>query len=162
MFSNLHPSLRYSFYMIIGVFLLLFVGTYYTFKVALSQPNELVDKNYYQVGVNYERTIANQKELVKAGYGFEIQTDLSTLKKGDNQIQVSFQKKEEKLVGKKVKIILERGATNKFNETFELNESESGLYSGNINFKDSGKWILTISAKEETGEFQERKIVFVN
>jgi nitrogen fixation protein FixH len=158
--------------MILAIFGLLFVATYHTFKVALSAPNELVDKDYYQVGLNYEKKIANIKKLKAEGYQFTVFTDLDNLKKGINSIQIRFAKegqiisegsiklKEEKLSGKKIQVLLERGATDKYNKAFILTEDSPGIYSGNLDIPDSGKWILTIASEEDS--FMERKTIIVN
>ncbi len=172
MFSNLHPSLRRAFYVILGAFGLLFIATYHTFKVALSAPNELVDKDYYQVGLNYEKKIANIKKMKAEGYQFTIFTDINNFQKGTNPFHVRFAKEgqiisnnsiqltEEKLSGKKIQVLLERGATDRYNKSFLLTEDSPGMYSGNLDIPETGKWILTIASEEDS--FQERKTIIVN
>lgn len=135
-------QLKIAFGMIIATFLLLFVATYYTFKVALKDgPIQLVDKDYYQIGLNYEKAIADKKNLEKQGYHFEILN--SNLSVGKNEVEIAYKKGEEFLPNENLIIILEKGATDRYNQVVEL-EKRSNFYYATLDIPQSGKWLMTV------------------
>lgn len=153
MFKNMHSSMRNAFLAIGLIFVGLFAATYYTFKVALRDgPIEVVDKNYYQVGLNYEKTIEDKRVLKAQGYHFEILS--SDLKIGENVFLVQFKKGTEFLSGREGFLLLERGATDKYNRKIPLKSDENG-YTAKLNIPSGGKWVVTLVLNESGKDFTE-------
>lgn len=135
-------QLKIAFGMIITTFLLLFVATYYTFKVALKDgPIQLVDKDYYQVGLNYEKTLAEKKRLESEGYHFELLNP--NLNVGKNDLQIAFKKGEEFLPNQNLILVLEKKATDKYNQVIDLEKGTNSYYT-TLDIPQNGKWILTL------------------
>ncbi len=150
MFKGMHPSLKYTFYGIIAIFMSLFVATYHTLKVAFTNNEGVMNKNYYEVGLKYERVIEEQKKLQEEGYHFEgsLLMDSPTLKKGINEIQISFLKGKEFLSDSSVEVKIEKRATEKFTRSTSLQSSASGIFQGTLSIETEGKWFLTITGND--------------
>ncbi len=137
-------ELKVAFGMILLTFILLFVATFYTFKVALKDgPIQLVDKDYYQIGLNYEKTLEDRKKLEKQGYRFEILNQ--NLNLGKNELQVIYKKGDEFLPNQNLILVLEKGATDKYNQILDLEKGNNSYYT-TLNISQSGKWILTLKS----------------
>lgn len=135
-------SLKIAFGMILVTFLLLFVATYYTFRVALKDgPVQLVDKDYYQIGLNYEKTLAEKKNLKTQGYHFQILNSKFSL--GKNDLQIAYKKGEEFLSNEKLVLVVEKKATDKYNRILHL-ENSGNIYTSQLDIPQSGKWLLTV------------------
>ena len=153
MLRNLHPSMQIAFLIIGLVFLALFSATYYTFKIALKDgPIEVVDKNYYQIGLNYEQAIKDKKLLKQEGYSFELVS--RELHRGENLFRVNFKKGNKLLNQNSAYLILERGATDKFNRKINLQSDTQGYFT-KLEIPSEGKWIVTVVANEQSKEFSE-------
>ncbi|HMV78284.1 MAG TPA: FixH family protein [Leptospiraceae bacterium] len=65
MATNLHPSVKRAFILIGLLFLGLFAATAVTVKVAYSQESGLIDKNYYEIGLEYENFLRKKIQETK-------------------------------------------------------------------------------------------------
>jgi nitrogen fixation protein FixH len=143
-------SLRYLFYGIIFSFLCLFAATYHTVKIALAGHEPVINPNYYEVGLNYEKHLNEQKKMAEDGYLFTSPLlEKNYLVTGPNQIQVKFLKKDEVLTNSEVKVKIERKATMKFNKTIDLKVQGDGTYLGEIDVEGKGQWVMTFSGTHE-------------
>lgn len=146
MFEKL-DQLKIAFGMILATFIMLFVATFYTFKVALKDgPIQLVEKDYYQIGLNYEKTLAEKKSLEKEGYHFEILN--SSWSVGKNEIQISYKKGEEFIPNESLILVVEKGATDKYNQVTNL-EKGNNLYYTKLDIPKNGKWLMTVKSLDK-------------
>lgn len=150
MFSSMDKSLRYTFYGIIATFMLLFLATYHTLKIAFSGHEGVMNKDYYEVGLNYEKFIDEQKKLIEEGYHFEglLFGDHPTLKPGENPVSLRFFKGETPISNAKITLRLEKRATDKFTRISEIPQGDEGKYEGTIEIAAEGKWFLTITGDD--------------
>lgn len=146
----MEKSLRYTFYGIIATFLLLFLATYHTLKIAFSGHEGVMNKDYYEVGLNYEKLIEEQKKLIEEGYHFEgtIFGENPTLKSGENPISIKFLKGDAPISDARVTVKLEKRATDKFTKIFDIQSFENGRYEGVLSIASEGKWFITITGSD--------------
>ena len=145
----MHKSLKYTFYGIIVIFLFLFFATYHTLKIAFTNNEGVMNKDYYEVGLNYEKFIDAQKKLIEEGYHFESQiiSENPKLKKGENNIEIKFLRESQNISGAEVELKIEKRATDKFTKIIKLQDN-NGIYSGKIFPETGGKWFLTITGND--------------
>ncbi|MCP5510307.1 MAG: FixH family protein [Leptospiraceae bacterium] len=149
-------SLRYTFYGIIAIFLSLFVATYYTLRIAFEGHEGVVRTDYYEIGLNYNKYLQDQKALVKEGYKFDSKlNERSFLRLGNNPIEIKFYKNDTLLSDSSVVIKLERRATKKFDKTLKLQIDQDGNHRGEIDINSTGQWILTLMGTHDGKTLQE-------
>jgi len=151
MFKGMDQSLKYTFYGIFAIFLSLFAATYHTLKVAFTGNEGVMNKNYYEVGLNYEKFIEDQKVMIEEGYHFEgsLLSLNPSLKKGVNTIEIEFLKGNDKLNTAEVELKIEKRATDNFTKITKLTREDNGKYIGNIELQNEGKWFITITGIAE-------------
>ena len=171
--SNMHKSVKIAFFLIGVMFLCLFIATAVTIQHTSSQPISVVESDYYEKGLNYEKTIRDLKELKAEGYNFsgEVFSDNFTFKTGDNEIVVFFTKNGQEIPSAEVTLLLERSTTDKYNVPLKLvNCSDAsikseinqvcikngkvspGKFVGNLRIPGKGLWLITVK-----GEFPGEK-----
>jgi len=150
MFKHMEKSLRYTFYGIIATFLLLFLATYHTLKIAFSGHEGVMNKDYYEVGLNYEKFIEEQKKLIGEGYHFEgiLFGEHPILKPGENPISIKFFRGDTPISDARVTVKLEKRATDKFTKIVDIQPIENGKYEGILDIATEGKWFITITGND--------------
>ena len=157
------PTLRFAFTMMGLAFAALIGATWYTVKIAMAGHEPVMDRNYYEKGLNYEKEIAESLQMKSEGYHFVsgLITKETTLQTGTNQIQIAILKKDLPVNGAKLFITKERTATGKFTEKKELNFTKDGNYTGNLEFPHEGEWQLTLNANVDGKSFEKTFMVSV-
>lgn len=150
MFKHMDKSLRYTFYGIITTFLLLFWATYHTLKIAFTDHEGVMNKDYYEIGLNYEKFIEEQKKLMEEGYHFEgnLFGEHPTLKSGDNKFSIGFFRGDVPIEDAKISLKLEKRATDKYTKVLVLPATSKGIYEGFTNLNMEGKWFLTVTGDD--------------
>lgn len=107
----------------------------------------LVEDNYYEKGLNYNNVIQQAKRL---GWKIELSFADGLNPTAQNRAKVSISDTEGKAVdGLTVQIALRRPATDKFDDKFELAQSQ-GAYYGSVSVPVSGFWDMVVTAKKGT------------
>ncbi|GBF51876.1 hypothetical protein LPTSP4_34140 [Leptospira ryugenii] len=163
MFKNLDPSLRKAMYVVLAAFLCLVGATFYTIRLTYQQYEPVMDKDYYEIGLNYEKTIRDQKELMSAGYRLDLNwgANADILPKENLILQVSLLQNESKVPSEEVKLILERNATVSKTLRLVLNEKETGVFSAKLPDLDPGTWNTRVIAKIENRYFEKQGQIIV-
>lgn len=144
MFKELHPSLRNAMYVVLFSFTALVAATFYTIRLTFKHFEPVMDKNYYEIGLNYEKAIENQKELLSQGYKLTTNWDDSTLLPlGELDLNVTLNRKETLVKADSIYVILERNATTKHTTRYDLKPSNLS-FTGKIPLKETGTWNLRI------------------
>jgi hypothetical protein len=156
-------SVRFLLTVLGLAFLALIGATWYTVRIALAGHEPVIDKFYYEKGLNYEKEIAKKKQLQVEGYRFESIFDekKSILKKGLNEIQVGFFLKDTPVNGVELFITRERTATSKLTEKKEITFDKNGIYKANLDFPFDGQWQITLTANLGERAFEKTYLVFV-
>lgn len=179
--SNMHKSVKMAFFLIGVMFLCLFIATAITIQHASSQPISVVESDYYEKGLNYEKSIQDLKDLKAEGYSFsgEMFSDDFTFKTGDNEIVMSFTKNGQEIPSAEVTLLLERSTTDKYNvplklincsdasmksETFRWakvcvqdGKVSAGKFVGNLRIPGKGLWLITVKG-QFAGEKESRTL----
>ncbi len=142
MFQDLHPSLRNVMYAVIISFIALMAATFYTIRLTYQNFEPVLDKNYYEIGLNYEQAIKDQKLLIADGYSLELTVDdgRAILSEGPKQATVRILKDGKMSEAASVNLILERAATVKQTVNYALSKDVSGKFVGTIDLKGIGSW----------------------
>ncbi|ABZ95883.1 hypothetical protein EHQ92_15625 [Leptospira biflexa] len=144
MFKDLHPSLRNAMYVVLFSFFALVAATFYTIRLTFQHFEPVMDKNYYEIGLNYEKAIQNQKELLNEGYKLTTNWDNTTLLPlGELDLKVSLYQNEKLAKADSMYIILERNATTKSTKKYDLKPSNDS-FTGKVPLKETGTWNLRI------------------
>lgn len=141
-------SVKFLFILLGLAFAALIGATWHTVNIAMAGHEPVIDKFYYEKGMNYEKEIAKSKQMQIEGYRFEstVIEKEQNLKKGNNEVQVKFLLKDTPVNTAKLFVTRERTATSKFTEKKELGFDKDGVYKANIDFPDDGKWLVTLTA----------------
>ncbi|XDD44597.1 FixH family protein [Leptospira sp. WS60.C2] len=154
MFKNLHPSLRNAMYVVLLSFTALVAATFYTIRLTYKHFEPVMDKNYYEIGLNYEKAIENQKELLKQGYKLTTNWDNTTLlPMGNLDLTVTLHQNEKITKADSLYVILERNATTRNTTRYDLKPSDLG-FTGNIPLKETGTWNMRIIASIQGKSFE--------
>ncbi|PJZ36250.1 hypothetical protein CH354_14230 [Leptospira levettii] len=146
MFKDLHPSLRNAMYVVLFSFTGLVAATFYTIRLTYKHFEPVMDKNYYEIGLNYEKAIENQKELIKQGYKLSTNWDKTTiLPLGELDLTVTLNQNESFVKADSMYVILERNATTKNTTRYDLKPSDLNFI-GKIPLKESGTWNMRLIA----------------
>ncbi|WP_244147779.1 FixH family protein [Leptospira yanagawae] len=144
MFKDLHPSLRNAMYVVLFSFTALVAATFYTIRLTFQHFEPVMDKNYYEIGLNYEKAIENQKDLLSQGYQLTTNWDNTTLLPlGESNLTVSLNQKGVLAKADSIYIVLERNATTKHTARYDLTPSNLS-FTGKISLKETGTWNLRI------------------
>lgn len=156
-------SIRFAFIMMGLAFAALMGATWYTVKIAMIGHEPVMDKHYYEKGLNYEKEIAESVQMKSEGYHFDssILTANANLVKGTNEIEIRILKKDVPVNNAKLVLVRERSATNKFTEQKELAFDKDGIYKANIDFPFDGSWQITLNANVEGRNFDKTFMVVV-
>jgi nitrogen fixation protein FixH len=146
--SKIHPSLKLAFYAIGLIFIMLFIATAHTIKVALTDNEGSMKSATFERNYDFEKVKNSETALSKEGYKFS-GAIFQTYKINSNSIPVEifFYKEDMPVEKAKLEVKIERGATEKFNSIVQLSESEKGKYTSTINFSGKGQWVLTVKAE---------------
>ncbi|BDA78660.1 hypothetical protein LPTSP3_g15900 [Leptospira kobayashii] len=155
----MHKSLKQAFLLIGVTFLTLFLATFITVRIALAGHTPPVDSNYYEKGLNYDQTVATQKEMLSEGYDFEAAwfQKQTSLKPGKQTVAVKFIRGKETVSEADLKLKLERSATDSFNRTVKLKEISKGIYQGEIEIPFAGSWRAVLSANSKEGHLEKTR-----
>ncbi|MBM9499438.1 FixH family protein [Leptospira sp. 201903071] len=149
----LHKSMKLAFVWIGVAFVALIAATVVTIRYASEGYTGPIEKGYYEKGLNYEKSILEQKKMISEGYSYESDffSSPQKIKKGKNYLSIRFQKSGTPVTGAKLNILLERAATDEWNRSISLIEypKDSGIYQGEVEIPESGLWILNLQG--ETG-----------
>lgn len=133
-------------YVVLFSFVCLILATVYTVRLTFKHYEPVMDKNYYEVGLNYEKAIESQRLLTKEGYFLTSSWDSSPiLAKGDSTISVIITKQGKSQEADSVSLFLERNATTKNAIKYEL-KKQGESYIANVPMKESGTWNTRIVA----------------
>ncbi|MCG6149568.1 FixH family protein [Leptospira levettii] len=154
MFKDLHPSLRNAMYVVLFSFTGLVAATFYTIRLTYKHFEPVMDKNYYEIGLNYEKAIENQKELIKQGYKLSTNWDKTTiLPLGELDLTVTLNQNESFVKADSMYVILERNATTKNTTRYDLKPSDLNFI-GKIPLKESGTWNMRLIANISGKSFE--------
>ncbi|MCW7473192.1 FixH family protein [Leptospira levettii] len=154
MFKDLHPSLRNAMYVVLFSFTGLVAATFYTIRLTYKHFEPVMDKNYYEIGLNYEKAIENQKELIKQGYKLSTNWDKTTiLPLGELDLTVTLNQNESFVKADSMYVILERNATTKNTTRYDLKPSDLNFI-GKISLKESGTWNMRLIANISGKSFE--------
>ncbi|MEM7179951.1 MAG: FixH family protein [Spirochaetota bacterium] len=145
--KKLDSSLKYAFSLIVLLFLALFAATWFTVKVSLQGHEKIVDPNYYEKGLNYEKAIAAKREMHRQGYSLQFPEEKPELRLGKNKIQIQFHKQNQAVAEAKLSVKLARGATYRFDKSYGMQSVGEGLHVSQVEVPASGEWLMTFSAK---------------
>ncbi|MCW7500445.1 FixH family protein [Leptospira soteropolitanensis] len=156
MFKELHPSLRNAMYVVLISFTALVAATFYTIRLTYKNFEPVMDKNYYEIGLNYEKAIENQKELLKEGYLIKTNWDNQILlPMGESEISVQLEKNgtQTNSSAKTMTVFLERNATTKNTARYDLKPTPNGFV-GKIPLLEKGTWNLRLVADIDGKSFE--------
>mgnify|MGYP005614999805 CR=1 FL=1 len=156
-------SVRFALIMMGLAFAALMGATWYTVKIAMIGHEPVMDKHYYEKGLNYEKEIAEGIQMRSEGYHFDssILNANSNLVKGTNPVEIRILKKDFPVNNAKLFLVRERSATNKFTEKTEVILEKDGIYRANIDFPFDGSWQITLNANVEGRSFDKTFMVIV-
>lgn len=149
-------SIRFAFTIMSLAFAALIGATWYTVKIALAGHEPVMDKNYYEKGMNYEKEIAQTVQMRSEGYHFKssIMAEDAYAKIGSNEISIGIFKNETPINNAKLVLTRERTATSKFTQKKEFNFDKDGIYKANIDFPQDGPWQVTLNANVDGRSFE--------
>ncbi|RHX94019.1 nitrogen fixation protein FixH [Leptospira yasudae] len=149
----LHRTMKFAFAWIGVAFIALIAATVVTIRYANNGYTGPIEKEYYEKGLNYEKSILEQRKMLAEGYSYEnpLFQSNAELKAGKNPISIRFLKSGHPVSDAKLAVQIERSATDQWNRTLELKEDteNKGTYLGEIEFPEKGRWILSL--RGETG-----------
>ena len=147
----MHKSVKIAFFWIITLFIGLFIATYVTIQYANRDPIQVIESNYYEKGLNYEKVISEQKKMIAEGYSFrgDIFNENYILHKGQNKVSISFEKKGKQVPDSKITLRVERGATDRYNSVYRMKAAPGGEYTAEINIVYEGPWFVTVTAETD-------------
>lgn len=147
--ANLSKSMKRAFFVMGIAFFFLIVATSITLYFANKDFEPVIDPNYYEKGLNYDKEISQKKELIAEGYHYEttLLTERYPLKTGKNQVKVRILKNDSKIEDVKMNLVWERPATHKFTKKIRMDFSkEESSYVGQVDIPFYGKWFVTLSS----------------
>ncbi|TGL41587.1 hypothetical protein EHQ49_08190 [Leptospira perdikensis] len=154
MFKELHPSLRSAMYVVLFSFTALVAATFYTIRLTYKNFEPVMDKNYYEIGLNYEKAIETQKGFLKQGYLIKTSWDNQTiLPLGESEITAQLEKSGVLAQASSMTVFLERNATTKNTAHYDLKSNGNG-FSGKISLLEKGTWNLRLVANIDGKTFE--------
>lgn len=88
----LHKSMKLAFTWIWIAFIALISATAVTIRYANENYTGPIEREYYEIGLNYEKSILEQRKMLEEGYSFESVLLSQNLKLGKNPIVIRFLK----------------------------------------------------------------------
>ncbi|AIT10950.1 FixH family protein [Leptospira santarosai] len=147
----LHKSMKLAFAWIWIAFIVLIFATAVTIRYANENYTGPIERDYYEIGLNYEKSVLEQKKMIEEGYHYEsvLFSPNPNLKLGKNAIVIRFLKSGIPVSGAKVRIQIERSATDLWNRSFLLEEDPktNGNYLGVLEFSETGPWVLSVKGE---------------
>jgi hypothetical protein len=161
MFQDLHPSLRNVMYAVLLSFVALMAATFYTVRLTFQNFEPVIDKNYYELGLNYEKVIKDQKLLLAEGYSLELKIgDGALILPVGKQTAVVRILKDNKLSpASSVQLILERSATTKSTVSYNLKADAEGKFVGEIIVPAGGNWNTRAIADIAGKKFEKQGLI---
>ncbi|MGJ4788331.1 FixH family protein [Leptospira koniambonensis] len=149
-------SLKRAFWVIKFAFITLFVATFFTVRLALAGHTPAIDSNYYEKGLKYEQSILSQRKMIGEGYGLQADwiQNPKLLKSGKQELLLEFKHGQKSITGALIKVLLDKTATEKFNETIVFKELTPGKYKGALTIPFPGEWRVSVSAKIPEGTLE--------
>jgi nitrogen fixation protein FixH len=137
---------------IIAFFAVVFAANWLLIYLAISGFEGLVEEDYYEKGLRYNDTVQQEKRL---GWKIELSfaDDLKTTDSNKAKV-VIFDKAGMPIGGAKVKVVLRRPATDRFDREFEMVPSGCA-YHGTLSIPVNGLWDLHVKA-EKGGDRMEK------
>ncbi|EMY15549.1 FixH family protein [Leptospira weilii str. Ecochallenge] len=147
----LHKSMKLAFTWIWIAFIALISATAVTIRYANENYTGPIEREYYEIGLNYEKSILEQRKMLEEGYHYEsvLFSPNPNLKLGKNPILIRFLKSGIPVGGAKIGVQIERSATDLWNRSFLLKEDPKtkGNYLGVLEFSEIGPWVLSIKGE---------------
>jgi nitrogen fixation protein FixH len=163
-FRELDKSVQRAFYAIGVTFFSLFVATGITIYLANQGHEPVLDPNYYEKGLNYEKTLEDNLKMKEEGFSIDsdIFEKVYPWTRGKNQIQVRFSQNGKPVSGARLILKIERGATFQFNQEIQLSwNQDSEAYEGDLSIEDFGLWVATIQAYHNERNFKRTTKIIV-
>ncbi|MCG9875505.1 MAG: FixH family protein [Leptospiraceae bacterium] len=162
-FKDLDKSVKAAFYAMGVIFIGLIAATAITIYIANKGHEDVIDRNYYEKGLNYEKTLEDNRIMSEEGYSItgNLFTERLPLVSGKNQIELTFQKKDRPIEDGQILLIRERGATNKFTESYQFTHLGQGKYRADVEIPDLGQWVITIYGKHGSRTFRKTAQIVV-
>lgn len=156
-------SVKFLFTILGLAFAALIVATWHTINLAMAGHEPVIDKNYYEKGLDYEKEIAKSKQLQIEGYRFEsiFSQEGMNLTKSAQEVQVKLFLKDAAVNDAKLFLTRERTATSKYTEKKELIFDKDGIYKANLEFPFDGSWQVTLTADLNGRKFEKAYMVLV-
>lgn len=130
---------------IIAFFAVVFSANGFLIYQAISGFDGLIEENYYEKGLKYNEVIQQEKRL---GWRIELSfTDDLKASSANKAKVVIFDKAGIPMGGAKVKVVLRRPATDRFDKEFDLVPSGCA-YHGTISVPTNGLWDLNVKAEK--------------
>jgi len=150
-------------YLVLLSFVGLIAATFYTIRLTYKHFEPVMDKDYYEIGLNYENSIKDQKELMNQGFQLDLKIGNGDiiLTKGIMPVVVSVKQNQNLSNADSIKLILERSATTKQTYNYELKKSSDGIYKTNIEIKDIGSWNTRVIAIIGGKTFEKQGIISI-
>lgn len=140
--------------MLIFFFSMLIFATYQTLKIANKDYEGVMDKNYYEKGLNFEKELNLKNTLLKEGYELKFQNSKLNIE----DLKIEFTKNGKFIPNQKIKLLIERPNTSKENMEFVLDESKE-YYTKKIETLKKGKWIFNFSVELKNGILEKRELI---
>ncbi|NCN09351.1 MAG: nitrogen fixation protein FixH [Leptospira sp.] len=155
-FKDLDKSVKAAFYAMGVIFIGLIIATAITIYIANKDHEDVIDRNYYEKGLNYEKTLEDNRIMEKEGYSISgnLFTERLPFIRGKNIVELSFLKKDEPIDDGSLLLIRERGATKKFTESYQFTNLGNGKYKAEIDIPEIGQWVITVYGKHASRTFR--------
>jgi hypothetical protein len=150
-------------YAVMLSFIALMAATFYTVRLTFQNFEPVLDKNYYEIGLNYEQAIKDQKILIAEGYNLELKVGdgAAILSTGTQPVVVQVLKTGKISEATSVSLILERSATIKNTYSYVLDRDLSGRFIGKINIPAQGIWNTRTIAEISGKKFEKQGLISV-
>lgn len=136
---------------IIAFFTVIFMANGFLIYLAVSGFEGLEEEDYYEKGLNLNDAIQQERRL---GWKIELSfTDDLKIDAANNAKVVIFDKTGIPLGGAKVKMVLRRPATNRFDKEFEMITS-GYAYHGAVILPLNGMWDISVKAERGTDRLE--------
>ncbi len=138
---------------IVIFFSVVFVMNAYLIYTAYTNFDGLVDDNYYQKGLFYD---ANRDAAKQIGWGFELKFKDTLATNRDIPFVLKLSEKTGvPLTGATVVATLRRLATDKYDDVYQLTETEAG-YTGVMSIPMRGTWEVYVEAEKDGARLTKR------
>lgn len=142
-------SMKTMFTLIIAFFVLLFIGAFFLFKIALSVETPVVQKDYFERGLNYNDTLAKVQNAEEAGWKMQVGGMKGGMAPLSGTIAVRITSPgEESIETSIVSLKIELPATIEGRKTYTLVpvEGEPGLFAADYTIDKKATYEVYLSA----------------